>query len=83
MTIPIVGQPFTFKGGFHTVQLQCSCEAHEPVLLVGIAPSFCPACARGFACVGFTFAKGQIDVQIMLVAPKPAEAERPALALVN
>lgn len=70
--IPIVGQPFTFKSGHPTVVIQCNCEAHEPVVLVGTIPAFCPACQRGFACAGFTFANGRIDVQIgLVVATRP------------
>lgn len=44
--IPLVGQPYTLKNWFVTVEVQCNCVAKEPVLIVGQLGSAgkCPAC---------------------------------------
>ena len=77
--VPIIGQPFTVKGGFPTTLLQCQCEAHEPVMLIGGSPGQCSACHRTFVCASFSFnaQTGQIQVQVGLVnqpAPEPEPA---------
>lgn len=72
--VPIIGQPFKVKGGFPTTLIQCMCEAHEPVMLVGGAPGQCAACHRTFVCAAFSFnaQTGQIQVQVGLVnQPEP------------
>ena len=78
--VPIIGQPFTVKGGYATALIQCQCEAREPVLLLGNAPAFCAGCHRGFIIVGFSFDArvGQIQVNVGLVQGQPSVPPDPA-----
>lgn len=70
--VPIVGQPFTVKGGHGTTMVQCNCGAREPVLLIGQAPNFCPACDLGFSVGMFSIdEQGQLKVGIRLVRRAP------------
>ncbi len=72
--VPIVGQPFVVKGGYATTLVQCTCGAREPVLLVGQAPNFCPACDLGFRVSLFSIdEQGQLKVGIRLVRRAPEE----------
>ena len=72
--VPLVGQPFMVKGWFPTVQIVCACDAHEPVLCVGVAPSACPACGRVFQVQDIVFHAKTDQMQISLaVAPAPLE----------
>ncbi len=58
--IPIVGQPFALKSWFPTAVIICHCsEAREPILIVGGAPSVCPACGRGYVIATVTYTHGQ------------------------
>lgn len=69
--LPIIGQLFTLKNFFVTVQIQCNCEAKEPVLLVGNGLSQCPACKRIFQMQGIQpGANGQLSFAIGLVVPQ-------------
>lgn len=67
--IPIIGQPFKVKGGFPTVLLQCTCDAKEPVMLIGGQPGACAACGRMFVVASFAFDRqsGQIQVNVGLM----------------
>jgi hypothetical protein len=73
--IPIIGQPFKVKGGFCTVMVQCTCQAAEPVLLLGGSPAKCTACGRTFIThtFGFDLQTGQINVNIALVQERKEE----------
>ncbi len=74
--VPIIGQPFVFKGGHSTVLVQCQCEAKEPVILIGNMPNFCAACHRGFAVAMFTSnGSGQCQAQIGIVQRQPARMD--------
>ncbi len=75
--IPIIGQPFQVKGGFPTVQIQCSCDAREPILLIGNGHSQCPHCHRAFTIATFQFVAqtGQIQVAIQHGTPADTEPE--------
>lgn len=67
-TVPIVGQPFTLKNFFVTVQIVCNCAGKEPILLVGPAIGTCPACRRQFQFQGLRTEQGQLQFMIALVA---------------
>jgi hypothetical protein len=75
--VPIIGQPFKVKGGFATVMLQCTCEAAEPVLLLGGSPGKCTACGRMFVTHTFKFdmQTGQINVNVALVQERKPDDE--------
>ena len=78
--IPIIGQPFTLKNFFITVQIVCNCPAKEPLLLVGGGPAQCPACKQGFVFQGLgADPAGQLQFKIGLVRqaeePPAADAE--------
>jgi len=77
--VPIIGQPFTLKGGFSTTLVQCECEAKVPVLVIGAGPGVCAACRRTFVVLKFAFdgQTGQIQANVALAQPSPA-AETPA-----
>lgn len=82
--IPIIGQPFTLKNFFTTVQIVCNCEGKEPVLLVGNGFGRCPACARVFQLQGIRAnPKGGLEFAIGLVTqtpgPEPDAAPPPAV----
>lgn len=79
--VPIIGQPFTLKNFFVTLQILCNCEDKEPVLLVGNGIGKCPACDRMFQLQGIKAdQRGQLQFAIGLVTQKTNE---PKLAAVN
>lgn len=69
-SVPIVGQPFTFKSWFPTVQIVCNCEAKEPVLLIGNGAHECPACHRHFivAKVEYDVQTGKLNIGVAIVS---------------
>ena len=76
--VPIIGQPFTLKNFFVTVQIVCNCEAKEPVLLVGNSISQCPGCRRAFQMQEIQANPGGgLQFMIGLVAQQPAADAAP------
>lgn len=71
--IPIVGQPYKLKGVMPQALLQCSCDAKEPVLLIGMgAQGQCPSCRRAFVLSEVHgVAGGQVSASIAVGVPKP------------
>lgn len=67
-TVPILGQPFTLKNFFVTVQIVCNCAGKEPILLVGPAIGTCSACLRRFQFQGLRTEQGQLQFMISLIA---------------
>lgn len=78
--VPIVGQPFTMKGFFITVQVVCNCPDKEPVLLVGSGIGKCPACERMFQLQGVQPGPKGLQFQIGMVTETNPHA---ALAAAN
>ena len=73
--IPILGQPFTMKTFFVTVQIVCNCEAKEPVLLVANGVGTCPGCRRQYQ---LQQVKG-LQLGIALVGQAETEPPPPAV----
>lgn len=75
--VPLVGQPCAIKAWFSTVLVQCNCGAHEPVLLIGMHASPCPACGTTFLVteVAFNRASGPgAQIRIANMPPPLPEA---------
>lgn len=73
--VPIVGQPFTLKNYFVTVQIVCNCVGKEPVLLAAHTPGQCPACHRVFQLQGLKpDPTGQLQFVIGIVQQQPSAA---------
>lgn len=75
--VPIVGQPFTLKNFFVTVQIVCNCEGKEPVLLVGNGIGTCPGCRRGFQLQGIQSNPRGLEFRIGLITPQASAAPAP------
>ncbi len=70
--IPIVGQPYTPRGGFATAVITCNCATPADVLLVGQTPNTCRNCGRMFTLGAATFdhASGEMRLSVgMATAP--------------
>lgn len=70
-TVPIIGQPFTFRHWWPTVLLNCNCDEKHALLIQDIGlPVTCPACKRSVMIQGMAIDphSKQIGVQVVQVA---------------